>query len=97
MKIYRIRDTATGLFSKGGSDANVAKGSSCWSKKGKVWNGLGPLRLHLNMFLEDGHCTTKGIPSTWEVIEYELVETELSAKPVHEILDPKKLIGILKS
>ena len=95
MKIYRIRDTATGLYSKGGSDANVDSGHSCWSKKGKVWTGLGPLRMHLNQFLSDGYCKKKGIPSTWEVIEYELIETEVSVKPVHEILDPKKLIDIL--
>jgi len=94
MKIYRIRDTATGLFSKGGMDANQSKWQ--WGKTGKVWKGLGPLRLHLNQFLVGGDGKP-GIPSTWEVIEYELVETETSVKPVHEMLDPKKLIGILKT
>lgn len=95
MKIYRIRDTATGLFSKGGSNANVDSGSFCWSKKGKIWTGIGPLKNHLNMFINNEY-NKHGLPSTWEVIEYEVVETAISVKPVHEIIDPKTLIKIIK-
>jgi len=37
-----------------------------WSKKGKVWNGIGPLKLHLKQFKE--------IPPTWQVHEFEVHE-----------------------
>lgn len=37
-----------------------------WSKKGKVWNGIGPLKLHLKQFKE--------IPPTWQIHEFELRE-----------------------
>lgn len=43
-KVYKIRN-ADGLFSTGGS-------SPRWDKKGKTWSGLGPLKLHLDMFQE---------------------------------------------
>lgn len=95
MKIYRIRDSVTGLFSKGGSDANTS--SSNWGKTGKIWKGIGPLRNHLNQFLPGGDARVKGIPATWEVLEYEVTEAQTSAKPVHEIIDSSKLINILKS
>ena len=95
MKIYRIRDTVTGLFSKGGADANTSHWQ--WGKTGKIWKGIGPLRSHLNQFLPGGDAREKGIPTTWEVLEYEVVETQVSARPVHEIIDSKKIINILKS
>ena len=92
MKIYRIRNTKTGLFSKGGGDANLSdRGSSSWTKNGKIWQGLGPLRNHLNLFI-GSRC---GLPAHWEIIEYDLSNVPAKTTPVHEVIDPKKLVEIL--
>lgn len=39
-----------------------------WNENGKIWNGSGPLKNHLNQF--------SSIPDTWEVVEFELVEIQ---------------------
>ena len=46
MKIYKIRNKETGLFSKGGSNT-----LNIWSKTGKSWSNIGHLKNHLNL-----HC-----------------------------------------
>ena len=43
MKLYKIRDKETGLFSSGGSSPH-------WTKNGKRWSTLGYLHSHLNQF-----------------------------------------------
>lgn len=86
MSFYKIRDKNTGLFSPGGCDANEP--SSRWKKTGKVWRGTGPLRNHLNMFLH------RGIPISWEVVEYE--EIEKSVKPAAELVKPETLMKRLR-
>lgn len=45
VKIYRIRRKSDGLFSTGGM-------SPRFTKKGKIWQGLGPLKNHLNLLLD---------------------------------------------
>jgi hypothetical protein len=42
MNVYKIRDKETGLFSTGGMDPT-------FTKKGKVWTGIGPLKAHITM------------------------------------------------
>jgi len=78
-RYFRIRNLATGKFSKGGSGAFYDH-SSYWSSTGKVWKGTGPLRNHLNVVIET-HGT---IPTNWEVIEYEfnVVAVENASKYV---------------
>jgi hypothetical protein len=86
MIFYKIRDKETGLFSKGGVGADWSHHH--WSKSGKVWRGLGPLRSHLNQYLN------KDIPLNWEVIEYETVEKTTNSAA--EMVNPEKLIEKLK-
>lgn len=46
MRFFRIRRKSDGLFSVGGQ-------SPKFTKKGKIWQGLGPLKNHLNLLLQD--------------------------------------------
>lgn len=43
-KLYKIYNPVTGLYSKGGVDAN-----DLWTKNGKAWT-LAGLKGHLNLF-----------------------------------------------
>lgn len=52
VKIYRIRRKKDGLFSMGGSCPK-------FSKKGKIWQGLGPLKNHLNLVLQLHHTALR--------------------------------------
>jgi len=47
--IYKIRNKKTGLFSKGGSDC--LQSDYGWSKSGKSWTGMGPLKNHLAQYV----------------------------------------------
>lgn len=55
-----------GLYSKGGLNAGVSNYS--WSKRGKMWQTLGSVRLHLNQYTD---YTSKSfvniIPKNWMV------------------------------
>lgn len=62
MKVYKIRDSKTGLYSTGG-------GFPGWKPVGKVWTGMGPVNNHLAVVLK----VQKRIPSTWVIERYELV------------------------
>lgn len=86
MKVYRIRDKETGLFSTGGAHPK-------WSTKGKLWRSAGNLRSHLTTVLEYKGYEKKAqiVPENWEVIEYELTETQISiysAPEFHENKSP---------
>ena len=70
-KIFRIFDSESKLFSKGGQDC--IRETSSWSKRGKTWVGLGPLKTHLRQYIDITRTTKKvinNIPETWEVHEY---------------------------
>jgi hypothetical protein len=81
MKIYKIRNKDTGLFSKGGM-------TPYWSKKGKTWNSFGHLKLHLSQMVKIDYYTkqvtyrAKDLDK-WEIIEIEVVET---SKPLCDAL-----------
>jgi len=60
-----------------------------WDKSGRMFQTVGKLRAFLTNSLKLSNNT-----SEWDIIEYEL--TELSAKGVHEVIDPKKVWGMLK-
>lgn len=49
VKAFRIRRKSDGLYSTGGQRPT-------FSKKGKIWQGLGPLKNHLNLLLQE-HMT----------------------------------------
>lgn len=69
MYIYKIRDTLTGLFSSGGA-------RPAFNKKGKMWNGAGPVSLHF--------ATGVKYPKHVEVVQYAVVEVEGGATPASE-------------
>lgn len=72
MKSFKIRDTATGLFSTGGDKPR-------WSKTGKVWQSIGHVKLHLQQL-----CWRFEYPRTAEIVEFTLSET--GSTPVHDAL-----------
>lgn len=71
MKLYRIRNINTGLYSLGG-------GSPRWNKTGKVWKNIGQLKNHLNIYREiqaryqQRKESEIQIPQEWVIEEYEL-------------------------
>ena len=67
VKVYKIRDPKTGLFKCAGEYTR-------WSKQGKVWNGSGPLRLHLKM---SGSYQRNGHNPDWEICEYDTEPTKV--------------------
>lgn len=42
MKVYRVKNLDTGLFSLGGLHPR-------WGKKGKLWTGEGPIKSHFRL------------------------------------------------
>jgi len=75
MKEYQLRDMATGLYDSGKTECDWDSATRRhgptrikWSKSGKRWKQLNHLTSHLRH-------VTEPIRSTWEVVEYELVET----------------------
>ena len=70
MELYRIKNTRTGLFSKGGMSADQSDKWS-WSKKGKLWTGMGPLKNHLRQYVSDSEYRKhyqNNIPHEWIVV-----------------------------
>lgn len=70
MELYRIKNTKTGLFSKGGMSADQDNTLS-WSKKGKLWTGKGPLKSHLRQYIIDREYSKQyknNIPHEWMVV-----------------------------
>lgn len=81
MKLYRIRHKLTGQFSKGGYDPiqNPKGEGRGWSKRGKVWTGLGPLKNHLNIARSDWRYLRETGPaylSAIEVLEYSAADAD---------------------
>jgi hypothetical protein len=88
MKVYKIRNKITGLFSTGGMEPK-------FNKKGKVWNGIGPLKNHLHQFdhvyhydydTHIGYYTdeTQKVYKDCEIIEYDL-ETSMSIASIKDV------------
>jgi hypothetical protein len=98
MKLYKIRHCVSGRWSKGGTYANSTGTNSSWTDKevnAKTWNTLGKLRGHITSHLpkyKGDRCTDM---KDWEVVTYNLVSEDI--QPVHKIIDPKKLIDLLKT
>jgi hypothetical protein len=71
VRFYKIGHITTGLFSNGGTHSK-------WTRKGKVWQGLGPLKNHLAQF--------KHIPSEWIVMEIEqIIKSSVPAKVIYPV------------
>lgn len=79
-KVYKVYNTETGLYSKGGTQ--IQKCNSCWSKTGKTWSSIGSLKSHLMQYTYQTYTTVQGrsvkgpitftIPDEWEVVEIDL-------------------------
>jgi hypothetical protein len=79
MKVFKIRDKNTGLFSTGGCQPD-------FNKEGKTWMSIGHIKNHLHQFIRtiynndwSTHKEENRIPEEWEVIEYERTETEITS------------------
>lgn len=68
MKLYRIRNKETGLYSTGGERPR-------WSTVGKVWVGIGPLKNHILNY-QIAHRLTYGV--YFHLDDIEVVEVEMS-------------------
>jgi len=79
--LFKIRDKNTGLYSSGGMSPN-------WTSKGKTWNGMGPLKSHLNQFMKSKNYSKERynkIPENWEVIKIKLIESEVIKMDAHSL------------
>lgn len=93
MIYYKIRHRKTGLFSKGGVYVSADGTGIFWSKSGKSWDTLGKLRAHITSHLPTDYQSGTDM-TDWEVVEYHLVEQQ--AKSIVEVIDPKKIVQMLK-
>lgn len=89
MKIFKVKDTKTGLYSTGGYHPS-------WTKQGKSWESLGSVTSHLRLYARGyswsrkrGQNVQNQIPDTWVVVEIEVQESELSQKSALDFLKPK--------
>mgnify|MGYP006928179905 CR=1 FL=1 len=64
MKVYKIRRKSDGFFSNGGSTPG-------FTKRGKLWKGMGPLNNHINILYKPS------VYADCELVTFELVEEEL--------------------
>lgn len=78
MKCYAIRDADSGLYSTGGTCPK-------WSAVGKRWSSIGHVKNHLLCWSENGGYQERPIPRHWQVVEFELVESENDSDdyPIH--------------
>lgn len=74
MKLYKIRDLSTGLYSLGGNNPS-------WNKVGKVWRNIGSLKVHIR-YQEKYYGWVNPM---WEVVELDVVEGERYG--VHALLN----------
>jgi hypothetical protein len=72
MKVYKIRDNETGLYSTGGYYFK-------FHKVGKTWTTLGHVKQHISMISDYYFGSDMG---EWEIVEYDL--TEVRHWPVAE-------------
>lgn len=92
---YKIRHKKTGRWSKGGVYVNATGDNGQWSDKGgKTWDTLGKLRAHITAHMQDSYSTGTDM-TDWEVVVYHMVYQD--TKAIHEMIDPKKLIELLKN
>jgi len=80
MKVYKIRDKKTGLFSTGGQNPK-------WTRNGKAWSSEGSLKSHLTQHVQGVYdynlrsYRTVKVPKNWEIVEYEYVCNQMNTYP----------------
>jgi hypothetical protein len=116
MKLFKIKHRDLVLFSKGGSYVNDTESYYkdkqgnptyySWSKRGKTWTGLGPLKSHLRQYCEElrnysvhNEDPTKprrilknNIPETWIVCEFDIATQTTKEYPAKDLYPPSTLI-----
>jgi hypothetical protein len=80
---YKVRNKNTGLYSTGGSYG--------WSKQGKTFDTLGKLRSFLTRCFNSNYA--RQFIAEFEIEEFEVRHS--ATKGVHEVMDPKKLFGLI--
>lgn len=87
MKFYKIRSKKNPeLYRLGGVDSR-------WNKSGKTWDTLGKLRSMITNTINNQYRSEE--LSDWEIVEYEV--TEVSAKPLNEVMSAENLKKLLTS
>jgi phage terminase large subunit len=77
-RLYKIVHSVTGLYSNGGTHSK-------WTRKGKVWQGIGPLKNHLAQF--------KAIPADWVVVAIEqVIKNRTLAKALYPVPNPSAYV-----
>ena len=80
LKYYKIRNIQTNKY---------YKSADVWTVTGKVFHSLG----HVRTMLTNRIRNKEGLPAHWRVIEYEV--TEVSEKPLHEVITSARLLEII--
>lgn len=80
MKLFKIRNRQTGLFSTGGS-------SPRWEENGKLWKKKGFVTNHLANAI--GYDRAKGFYGNAEVVEYDYDPVEIATYPIMEVINEK--------
>ena len=91
--MYKIRNTKTGLFSKGrivdvyNYKTEKTEKNVRWGSDGKTWTSEKTVQAHLLKMM-----LVSNIPTTWEIVKVEYLPT----KPVADWVDPAMLMKVLK-
>jgi hypothetical protein len=84
IRIYRIRQRSTGLWSSGGSDPK-------FGKRGKTWDQIGHLSSHMTSLLDSqGRKAITNVYDDAEVVEFVLAESESRTFDARQMLERKK-------
>lgn len=83
-RFFKIRDKATGLFSRGGTNTR-----NLWNKEGKSWSNIGHLKNHLNQFVNRRNNTDPYTNA--EIVEVEINYDTCMKMDVSELFDEIKL------
>ena len=80
MKAFKVRDNRTGLF--------ATAGFGSWTKNGKTWSREGDLKSALTNYASSydyatGALGRRNIPSSWEIVVFEYVESERTCYPAN--------------
>lgn len=69
------------------------KADGSWNGSGKVYDTLGKLRSVITYHMNSYNSHMRDRLNDWEIVEYEVRVREV--KQLHEIVDPKKIWGLL--
>lgn len=82
--VYKIRNKK-GLYSTGGAHPT-------FTKSGKTWKTKGALNNHFNVLFETAHWRQFDPYNGCELVEIEVFESEMSAKPIDVLIDERRIV-----